>query len=58
MSAALSLGDWSGFAARREAARSRGRLRGIGVANYVEVTSGFRPSAPRSRCGPTAASMP
>jgi len=41
MSAALSLGDWSGFAARREAARSRGRLRGIGVANYVEVTSGF-----------------
>ncbi|HKW37267.1 MAG TPA: xanthine dehydrogenase family protein molybdopterin-binding subunit [Burkholderiales bacterium] len=41
MSSALALGDWSGFAGRREEARTRGRLRGIGVANYVEVTSGF-----------------
>jgi carbon-monoxide dehydrogenase large subunit len=41
MSTALALGDWNGFAARREAARARGRLRGIGLANYVEVTSGF-----------------
>ena len=41
MSAALVLGDWNGFPARRDAARRRGRLRGIGVANYVEVTSGF-----------------
>ena len=41
MSSALALGDWSGFAARREEARRRGRLRGIGLANYVEVTSGF-----------------
>ena len=41
MEAALALGDWNGFAARREAARRRGRLRGIGLANYVEVTSGF-----------------
>ena len=41
MSAALALGDWNGFPARRDAARRRGRLRGIGVANYVEVTSGF-----------------
>jgi carbon-monoxide dehydrogenase large subunit len=41
MSAALDLGDWTGFAARREEARRRGRLRGIGLANYVEVTSGF-----------------
>src|SRR5262245_36226190 len=41
MASALALADWSGFAARREASRSRGRLRGIGIANYVEVTSGF-----------------
>jgi carbon-monoxide dehydrogenase large subunit len=41
MAAALALADWDGFAARREEARSRGRLRGIGLANYVEVTSGF-----------------
>ncbi len=41
MSSALALGDWNGFAERREAARRRGRLRGIGLANYVEVTSGF-----------------
>ena len=41
MESALVLGDWSGFAARRDEARSRGRLRGIGIANYVEITSGF-----------------
>jgi carbon-monoxide dehydrogenase large subunit len=41
MASALALGDWSGFPARRAAARARGRLRGIGLANYVEVTSGF-----------------
>src|SRR5262245_49334664 len=41
MASALALADWNGFAARREEARLRGRLRGIGIANYVEVTSGF-----------------
>jgi carbon-monoxide dehydrogenase large subunit len=41
MDSALALGDWNGFAARRDEARARGRLRGIGLANYVEVTSGF-----------------
>src|SRR5256886_3963118 len=41
MSAALVLGDWEGFPARRDAAHRRGRLRGIGLASYVEVTSGF-----------------
>lgn len=39
--AALELGDWKGFAARRDEARTRGRFRGIAMANYVEVTSGF-----------------
>ena len=33
---ALGLADWPGFAARREASRREGRLRGIGVALYVE----------------------
>jgi carbon-monoxide dehydrogenase large subunit len=41
MRSALALGDWSGFEARRADARRRGMFRGIGVANYVEVTSGF-----------------
>jgi carbon-monoxide dehydrogenase large subunit len=41
MASALALGDWDGFAVRREEAGARGRLRGIGIANYVEITSGF-----------------
>jgi carbon-monoxide dehydrogenase large subunit len=45
MDRALALADWSGFAVRRAAARDRGRWRGIGLANYVEITSG----APRER---------
>ena len=45
MEATLARADWAGFPARRAEARRRGKLRGIGVANYVEVTSG----APRER---------
>jgi len=37
---ALAVADWSGFAERRAAARRRGRLRGIGCANYVQVSGG------------------
>jgi carbon-monoxide dehydrogenase large subunit len=40
MDAALELGDWAGFAARREASRARGLLRGIGIANYVDTGTG------------------
>src|SRR5947199_6442336 len=36
MEAALKLADVSGFPVRREAARRRGRLRGLGVANATE----------------------
>ena len=32
--------DWAGFPGRREASRERGRLRGIGVAVYVENAGG------------------
>ena len=41
MDRALRLGDWDGFPARRAEARGRGRLRGIGLANSIEITSGF-----------------
>jgi carbon-monoxide dehydrogenase large subunit len=45
MARALELGDWTGFPARREAARRRGRLSGIGVANYIDTATGV----PRER---------
>ena len=45
MDMALALADWAGFPARREESRRRGRRRGIGIANYVEITTG----APRER---------
>jgi aerobic carbon-monoxide dehydrogenase large subunit len=41
MDKAMALGDWSGFAQRKAESRGRGKLRGIGIANYVEATSGF-----------------
>jgi len=46
---ALRLGDWAGFPARRAAARARGRLRGIGIANYVDTATGV----PRERADVT-----
>jgi len=36
----LAMADWNGFPARREAARARGRLRGIGIGAYIEGTGG------------------
>ena len=42
---AVALADWSGFESRRAEARRRGRYRGIGVANYIELNTGF----PRER---------
>ncbi len=45
MDEALKAADWAGFEARRAEARRRGLLRGIAVANYIEVTSGI----PRER---------
>ena len=45
MERALTLADWKGFRRRRAQARRRRRLRGIGLANYVETTGGY----PRER---------
>ncbi len=38
---AVALADWAGFEARRAEARGYGRYRGIGVANYIELNTGF-----------------
>ena len=40
MDMAMKMGDWNGFAARKEASRRRGKLRGLGLANYIEATGG------------------
>jgi aerobic carbon-monoxide dehydrogenase large subunit len=45
MSWAMAVADWKGFAARRREARRRGRLLGLGLANYVESSIG----APREQ---------
>jgi carbon-monoxide dehydrogenase large subunit len=37
---AVSLADWAGFEGRRAEARTRGRYRGIGLANYIELNTG------------------
>ncbi|HEY3188816.1 MAG TPA: xanthine dehydrogenase family protein, partial [Solirubrobacteraceae bacterium] len=45
MDRVVALAEWAGFEARRAEARGRGRHRGIGLANYVELNTG----APRER---------
>ena len=47
----LALADWDGFAARKRAAKKRGRLRGIGIATYVDTATGV----PRERAEVTVA---
>jgi len=42
---AVALADWTSFEARRREARARGRYRGIGLGNYIEIATG----APRER---------
>jgi carbon-monoxide dehydrogenase large subunit len=39
MDKALALADWRGFPARREASKRNGRLRGIGVATFLEISA-------------------
>ena len=40
MDRALALSDWQGFGARRAEARKRGKVRGIGLANYIDTATG------------------
>jgi carbon-monoxide dehydrogenase large subunit len=40
MDTALKLADWPGFKRRRVEARKRGKYRGMGVANYVDISTG------------------
>jgi carbon-monoxide dehydrogenase large subunit len=49
MERVLTLADWAGFARRKQQAHARGRLAGIGLANYVESPVG----APRERVAVT-----
>jgi carbon-monoxide dehydrogenase large subunit len=49
MDKSLALADWQGFRDRRRESRRNGKLRGIGLSNYIEATSG----APRERAAIT-----
>ncbi|MBX6322256.1 MAG: xanthine dehydrogenase family protein molybdopterin-binding subunit [Rhodospirillaceae bacterium] len=40
MEKAMKQADWAGFEARRQASRAAGKLRGIGMATYVEACGG------------------
>jgi carbon-monoxide dehydrogenase large subunit len=44
---ALEIADYSGFRERRKAAKKRGRLRGIGVGCYLEISGAFPEEAAR-----------
>jgi carbon-monoxide dehydrogenase large subunit len=41
MDRSLALADWKGFPQRRKESKKRGKLRGIGLANYIECTMGY-----------------
>lgn len=43
MDDAIERSDWKGFEARRKKSAKRGRLRGIGLASYIEACSGGGP---------------
>ena len=48
MDTAIAISDWKEFAKRRRKSRKAGKLRGIGLANYIECTRGIRASGRRS----------
>src|SRR5215813_13777726 len=41
MNRSLALSQWSEFRKRKAEAKKRGKLRGIGLANYIELTMGY-----------------
>ena len=52
MAWAMDIADWKGFAARRREARRRGKLLGLGLANYVESSIGAPREQARIRVQP------
>ena len=53
LEAALKLADVAGFAARREEARRRGKLRGLAVVNAIERAAGAQPEFAEIRFAPS-----
>ncbi|MCB1435793.1 MAG: xanthine dehydrogenase family protein [Rhodobiaceae bacterium] len=47
MARAMERADWAGFAAREKVSLANGRLRGIGMATYIEACSGGGPEEAR-----------
>ncbi len=41
MDMALVQSEWAGFDERRRASKAKGKLRGIGLANYIETATGY-----------------
>ncbi|WP_142847390.1 xanthine dehydrogenase family protein molybdopterin-binding subunit [Telmatospirillum sp. J64-1] len=52
MDQAMARADWSGFPARREQSAKNGRLRGIGLAYYIEACGGGGPETARIMLSP------
>jgi carbon-monoxide dehydrogenase large subunit len=53
MEAALKLADVAGFGARREEAKQRGKLRGLGLSNPIEQAAGPQPEFAEIRFAPS-----
>jgi carbon-monoxide dehydrogenase large subunit len=43
MDRAMELADWDGYGGRKATSASRGKLRGIGLGNYIETATGIPP---------------
>jgi aerobic carbon-monoxide dehydrogenase large subunit len=55
---AMDIADWKGFAARRREAKRRGKLLGLGLANYVESSIGAPREQARIKVQPQDSSGP
>jgi carbon-monoxide dehydrogenase large subunit len=55
---AMEIADWKGFPARRRAAKKRGKLLGLGLANYVESSIGAPREQARIKVQPDGQSGP
>jgi carbon-monoxide dehydrogenase large subunit len=57
MDLALEAADYAGFAARREASRAAGKLRGVGLANAIEQAAGPAPEYAEVRFNPSGTAI-